>query len=141
MPARRRRVPGGIDPSAAPPDRATSGGRRAAQQEAAQVFADRTRAEREEQRQAARVRREAAEREGRRRELTKSKDRAADRLKDVRRRGAGTEARTEADAAYRAALDALIRDEQGLPPLAPDAEPAPPADGPPPPDAVPPPDD
>lgn len=122
MPARRRRAPGGNDPAAATPDLATRGGRRTAEQEAAQVFAERVRAEREEQRQAAQVRREAAAREDRRRELTKAKDRAADRLKEVRRRGTGGEARTEADAAYRAALDALIRDEQGLPPLAPDAE-------------------
>ncbi len=110
MPARKRKKVGGGVP--APPP----------QKSAAHVFAERQQAAKDEQREAARVRREAQQREERRRQLTRDKDRAADRLKDVRRRGASGEARVEAEAAYRAALDALIRDEQGLPPLDPDAE-------------------
>ena len=114
MPARKRHKPGGVDEQ---PDLSTRSGRKVAQKSAAQIFAERQQAEREEQRSQARVRREAQERENRRRELTKAKDLAADRLKDVRRRGASGDQRTAAEAAYRAALDALIRDEQGLPPL------------------------
>lgn len=102
MPARKRRKHGGAV---------------VAPKSAAEVFAERQQAERAEQREAARVRREAQAREERRRQLTVAKDRAADRLKDVRRRGASGEVRAEAEAAYRAAIDALIRDEQGLPPL------------------------
>lgn len=115
MPARKRRKPGGNGEQ--PPDLATRSGRKVAQKSAAEIFAERQAAERAEQREAARVRREAQEREERRRQLTRDKDAAADRLKEVRRRGAGGEARAEAEAAYRAALDALIRDEQGLPPV------------------------
>jgi hypothetical protein len=103
MPARKRKKPGGgVEPTP---------------KSAAQVFAERQQAAKDEQREASRVRREAQQREDRRRELTKAKDAAATRLKDVRRRGASGEARIEAEAAYRAAIDALIRDEQGLPPL------------------------
>jgi hypothetical protein len=103
MPARKRRKPGGPEEQPV--------------KSAAQVFADRQQAAKDEQREAARVRREAQEREERRRQLTRAKDAAADRLKEVRRRGASGAARIEAEAAYRAALDALLRDEQGLPPL------------------------
>jgi hypothetical protein len=110
MPARKRRKHGGAV---------------VAPKSAAEVFAERQQAERAEQREAARVRREAQEREERRRQLTVAKDRAADRLKDVRRRGASGEVRAEAEAAYRAAIDALIRDEQGLPPAEPEPEPEP----------------
>ncbi len=117
MPARKRRKPGG---GVEEPDLTTRSGRKAAQQTAAQVFAERQRAEREEQREQARVRREAQAREDRRRELTKAKDAAAARLKDVRKRGGSGDERIAAEAAYRASLDALIRDEQGLPPLDPD---------------------
>jgi hypothetical protein len=115
MPARKRRKPGGVEEQ--PPDLSTRGGRKVAQKSAAQIFAERQQAAKDEQREAARVRREAQERENRRRELNRAKDAAAARLKDVRRRGASGDARTEAEAAYRAALDAVIRDEQGLPPL------------------------
>jgi hypothetical protein len=104
MPARKRRKPGGLEPQTAP-------------KSAAQIFAERQQAAKDEQRQAARVRREAQQREDRRRELTRAKDAAAARLKEVRRRDAPGSARAEAEAAYRAAIDALIRDEQGLPPL------------------------
>ncbi|HEX7134588.1 MAG TPA: hypothetical protein VF228_18585, partial [Iamia sp.] len=118
MPARKRRKPGGVEEQApAPPDLSTRGGRKVAQKSAAEIFAERQQAAKDEQREAARVRREAQERENRRRELNRTKDAAAARLKEVRRRGASGEARTEAEAAYRAALDAVIRDEQGLPPL------------------------
>lgn len=114
MPARKRRKVGG---EVERPDLSTRGGRKEAQRSAAEVFAERQQAARDEQRAQARVRREAQEREDRRRVLTKAKDDAAARLKDVRRRDAPGEQRVEAEAAYRAALDALIRDEQGLPPL------------------------
>ena len=118
MPARKRHKPGGVDE---PPDLGTRSGRKVAQKSAAQIFAERREAERE-QRQAARVRREAQAREARRRELTQAKDAAAARLKDVRRRDAPGAVRVEAEAAYRAALDALLRDEQGLPPLSEEEE-------------------
>jgi len=108
MPARKRRKPGGVEETGPA-------------KSAAQIFAERQQAAKDEQRHAARVRREAQEREERRRQLTAAKDAAAARLKEVRRRGGSGEARTEAEAAYRAALDALIRDEQGLPPVDPDA--------------------
>ncbi|HMJ78517.1 MAG TPA: hypothetical protein VK507_21210 [Iamia sp.] len=114
MPARKRHKPGGVEDV---PDLSTRSGRKVAQKSAAQIFAERQQAVRDEQREASRVRREAQQREDRRRELTKAKDAAASRLKEVRRRGASGAARTDAEAAYRAALDALIRDEQGLPPL------------------------
>lgn len=114
MPARKRRKPVGADAPAAAPTRVD---RQAAQKSAAQIFAERQQAAKDEQREAARVRREAQAREDRRRELTRAKDAAAARLKDVRRRDAPGAARAEAEAAYRAALDAVIRDEQGLPPL------------------------
>lgn len=114
MPARRRRRPGGVDPT---PDLSTRTGRRTAQHDAAKVFADRQLADKQEQRERSRVQREAAAREKQRRELSEAKDAAARRLKDVRRRGASAEARAEVEAAYRAALDAVLRDEQGLPPL------------------------
>lgn len=126
MPARKRRKPGGVEEQ---PDLSTRTGRTTAQKSAAQVFAERQAAEKAEQREASRVRREAQEREERRRQLTRDKDAAAARLKEVRRRGAGGDARVEAEAAYRAALDALIRDEQGLPPVDPTAE-APPVEAP-----------
>jgi len=113
MPARRRRHPGGVDPT---PDLSTRTGRRTAQHDAAKVFADRQVADKQEQRERSRVQREAAAREKQRRELSEAKDAAARRLKDVRRRGASAEARAEVEAAYRAALDAVLRDEQGLPP-------------------------
>jgi hypothetical protein len=119
MPARKRRKVGG---AVEQPDLTTRGGRKEAERSAAEVFAERQRAERDEQRAQARVRREAQAREDRRRELTKAKDAAAARLKDVRRRDAPGEERSAAEAAYRAALDALIRDEQGLPPLPADAD-------------------
>lgn len=118
MPARKRRKPGGVEPQ---PDLSTRSGRKQAQASAAEVFAKRQAEERRRQSEEAKVRRAAQEREDRRRRLTQDKDRAADGLKEVRRRGAPAEARVEAEAAYRAALDALIRDEQGLPPE-PDAE-------------------
>lgn len=102
MPARKRRKPGGLVETTP--------------RSAAQVFAERQQAAKDAQRQAAKVRREAQEREERRRQLTRDKDAAAARLKEVRRRGASGDARVEAEAAYRLALDALIRDEQGLPP-------------------------
>ncbi|QYG93328.1 hypothetical protein HC251_13440 [Iamia sp. SCSIO 61187] len=114
MPARKRHKPGGVGDQ---PDLGTRSGRKVAQRSAAQIFAERREAEREEQRQAARVRREAQQREDRRRELNRAKDAAAARLKEVRRRDVPGAARAEAEAAYRAALDAVIRDEQGLPPL------------------------
>lgn len=114
MPARRRRRPGGVEPA---PDLSTRQGRRTAQATAAQVFADRQRAEREEQGRLARERNEARARERRRQELVEAKERAAARLRDVRRRGLPGAVRIEADEAYRAALDALLRDEQGLPPI------------------------
>src|SRR5687768_5446330 len=114
MPARKRRKPAGAVDQ---PDLSTRGGRKVAQRSAAEVFAERQQAARDEQREASRVRREAQEREDRRRQLTRAKDEAAARLKEVRRRGGSGAARTEAEAAYRAALDAVIRDEQGLPPL------------------------
>jgi hypothetical protein len=114
VPSRKRRKPGGAVEG---PDLSTRGGRKQAQRSAAEIFAERQAAEREEQRQAARVRREAQAREDRRRELTRAKDAAAARLKEVRRRDGSGEERIAAEAAYRAALDALIRDEQGLPPL------------------------
>ncbi|HEU5150520.1 MAG TPA: hypothetical protein VFU19_08485 [Iamia sp.] len=115
MPARKRRktTPAATPAAAAP----VTVDRQAAQRSAAEIFAERQQAAKATEREAARVRREAQAREDRRRELTRAKDRAADRLKEVRRRGASGEARAEAEAAYRAALDALIRDEQGLPPL------------------------
>lgn len=116
MPARKRHKPGGAEP-----DLGTRSGRKVAQRSAAQIFAERREAEREEQRQAARARRQAQEREARRRQLTQAKDLAAARLKEVRRRAAPGSARVEAEAAYRAALEALLRDEQGLPPLADEA--------------------
>jgi hypothetical protein len=114
MPARKRRKPGGVEEQ---PDLSTRGGRKVAQKSAAQIFAERQQAAKDEQREAARVRREAQEREERRRQLNRAKDAAAARLKEVRRRDAPGAARAEAEAAYRAALDALLRDEQGLPPL------------------------
>jgi hypothetical protein len=118
MPARkRRRTTTAATPAAAIPAAPARGDRKAAQKSAAELFAERQQAEKEEQRQAARVRREAQAREDRRRELNRAKDAAAARLKEVRRRGAGGEARAEAEAAYRAALDAVLRYEQGLPPL------------------------
>lgn len=113
MPARRRRKPGGVEET---PDLSTRQGRKAAQQRAARVFADRQRAEREEQSRQARERNEARRRERRRQELIEAKDKAAARLRDVRRRDLPGAVRAEAEAAYRAALDALMRDEQGLPP-------------------------
>jgi len=114
MPARRRRRPGGVEPT---PDLATRQGRRTAQHSAARVFADRQQAERDEQSRRARERNEARLRERRHEELVEAKERAAARLKDVRRRGLPGAVRIEAEEAYRAALDALLRDEQGLPPV------------------------
>lgn len=114
MPPRRRRRPGGAP---AEFDLSTPQGRKAAQQSAAQAFAQRQRAEREEQSRLARERNEARRKEQRRQELVEAKDRAAARLRDVRRRNVPGAVRAEADAAYRAALDALLRDEQGLPPV------------------------
>jgi hypothetical protein len=115
MPARKRRKTTGA--AAAPPAAPARVDRQAAQKSAAEVFAERQQAIKDEQRDAARVRREAQAREDRRRELNRAKDAAAARLKDVRRRDTPGSARAEAEAAYRAALDAVIRDEQGLPPL------------------------
>jgi len=71
-----------------------------------------------------------------------SKEDAAEHLKQVRRRSASADERAAADAAYRAALDAVLRDEQGLPPLKAGTDPVtgevpvvPPAAGAPAPDA------
>lgn len=116
MPARKRHKPGGVQPEE-DPDLSTRSGRRRAQEAEAQKFATRRQAEKDEERARSRAHREAAEREDRRRELAKGKDRAAERLKEVRRRGGSAEQRAEAEAAYRVALDAVLRDEQGLPPL------------------------
>lgn len=116
MPARKRRKPGGAPPQSSF-DLSTRSGRRAAQQAEAQTFATRRQVEKDDERARARAHREAAERENRRRELGQAKDRAAGRLKDVRRRGGRPEQRVAAEAEYRAALDAVLRDEQGLPPL------------------------
>ncbi len=118
MPARRRRRPGGQPPTPGPEsDLSTRAGRRRAEADAAQEFAARRQAQQDEERARARAHREAAEREDHRRQLGQAKDRAADRLKEVRRRGGGAQARATAEAEYRAALDAVLRDEQGLPPL------------------------
>lgn len=116
MPARKRHKPGGSPPEDAF-DLSTRSGRRQAQATAAQRFATRRQVERDEERERQRAHREAAEREERRRRLAKDKDDAAARLKEVRRRGGSAEQRAGAEAAYRAALDAVLRDEQGLPPL------------------------
>ncbi|MGI8938591.1 MAG: hypothetical protein ACR2JF_10340 [Iamia sp.] len=116
MPARKRHKPGGVEPEESY-DLSTKSGRRRAQDTAAQRFAIRRQAEKDEERARAKAHREAAERENRRRELGKEKDRAADHLKEVRRRGGSADQRAQAEAAYRAALDAVLRDEQGLPPL------------------------
>lgn len=116
MPARRRRR-AGDRPTAGPvPAPAGRADRRAAEEEAARLFAERRAALEAEEAERARVHREAAAREQRRRDLLRAKEEAAERLKEVRRRGGSAEERAEADAAYRAALDAVLRDEQGLPP-------------------------
>lgn len=131
MPARKRHKPGGQQPETSF-DMTTRSGRRSAEASAAAQFAARREREKEEERARSRAHREAAEREQRRRTLAKEKDRAADRLKEVRRRGASAEQRAEAEAGYRAALDAVLRDEQGLPPLEENeggAEPGPSAPG------------
>lgn len=116
MPARKRHKPGGAQP-ATEFDLSTRAGRRRAQEAEAQTFAIRRQAERDEERERQRAHREAAQREERRRRLAKDKDAAAAQLKEVRRRGGSAEQRASAEAAYRVALDAVLRDEQGLPPL------------------------
>lgn len=116
MPARKRHKPGGVEEG---PDLTTKSGRRTAQQQAAKEFADRLAAEKAEQKRVQRERQEARRAAQRRQDLQAAKDAAAARLKEVRRRGLPGPVRAEAEEAYRAALDALLRDEQGLEPAPP----------------------
>lgn len=102
MPSRRRRTPGGPPP--------------AAPESAAELFARRQAEARQAQRDADRARAAARKVEAEHQRLIAEKDAAASRLKRARQSGASGAARQEADAAYRAALEALLAHERGDPP-------------------------